>query len=545
MLPLYKSIGLLFISIIFMVNTEGDIFTSIDEMVNLVETEAKIADHLEYFLNKQMEKINSARKIVEEFKQIKNSSISNPENFVANPVNSFLLIKKLSTDLQSFVDIINSYEQLKDLVNQIKEKFYLPTNADYRGAIMALHRLEDVYSLEPSDFRTGSLSTSFPSRNLNALECFEIGKAAYEEQDYYHTVKWMTEALKLHELEGANPTANIVDILDYLSFSTAHQGNAFHALDLTKKILLHDPSHKRASSNLEYYEKYIKDLQRKSHGDLGSASSVVIDPFEIKNPRPPSVLGYERDIYESLCRSEEFVFNDPKITKLLKCRYLNDKPMLYIAPVKEEQVFYDPAIWIYHDVITESQIQLMKRLATPKLKRAIVRSPITGQFETADYRISKSAWLNDNEVPRLAYLTNLVNSVTNLSMETAEEWQIANYGIGGQYDPHFDFARKTEPGNAFDKSIGNRVATWLFYLEVPEQGGATVFPRIGARIQPKRKSAAFWYNLYASGEGDYRTRHAACPVLIGQKWVSNKWIHLGGQEFIRPCHLAKDPSEED
>ena len=52
-------------------------------------------------------------RIVEDFKQIKNWSISNPENFVANPVNSFLLIKKLSTDLQNFVDIINSYEQLK------------------------------------------------------------------------------------------------------------------------------------------------------------------------------------------------------------------------------------------------------------------------------------------------------------------------------------------------------------------------------------------------------------------------------------------------
>ena len=38
---------------------------------------------------------------------------------------------------------------------------------------------------------------------------------------------------------------------------------------------------------------------------------------------------------------------------------------------------------------------------------------------------------------------------------------------------------------------------------------------------------------------------AACPVLIGQKWVSNKWIHLGDQEFIQPYHLAKDPSEED
>ena len=31
-------------------------------------------------------------------------------------------------------------------------------------------------------------------------------------------------------------------------------------------------------------------------------------------------------------------------------------------------------------------------------------------------------------------------------------------------------------------------------------------------------SAVFWYNLFPSGEGDYRTRHAACPVLVGNKW---------------------------
>ena len=35
-------------------------------------------------------------------------------------------------------------------------------------------------------------------------------------------------------------------------------------------------------------------------------------------------------------------------------------------------------------------------------------------------------------VPKLSYLTNLVSAVTNLSMTTAEDWQIANYGIGGQ-----------------------------------------------------------------------------------------------------------------
>lgn len=35
---------------------------------------------------------------------------------------------------------------------------------------------------------------------------------------------------------------------------------------------------------------------------------------------------------------------------------------------------------------------------------------------------------------------------------------------------------------------------------------------------PLQGSAVFWFNLYPSGEGDYRTRHAACPVLLGNKW---------------------------
>jgi hypothetical protein len=56
-----------------------------------------------------------------------------------------------------------------------------------------------------------------------AFECFEIGRVAYENSDFYHTVRWMMESLRLSNLEidTKEITVNIADILDYLSFSTA------------------------------------------------------------------------------------------------------------------------------------------------------------------------------------------------------------------------------------------------------------------------------------------------------------------------------------
>nr|XP_015205045.1 PREDICTED: prolyl 4-hydroxylase subunit alpha-2-like isoform X3 [Lepisosteus oculatus] len=115
--------------------------------------------------------------------------------------------------------------------------------------------------------------------------------------------------------------------------------------------------------------------------------------------------------------------------------------------------------------------------------------------------------------------------------------QVANYGVGGQYEPHYDFSRRPFDSNL--KKDGNRLATYLNYMSDVEAGGATVFPDFGAAIWPRKGTAVFWYNLFRSGEGDYRTRHAACPVLVGSKWVSNKWIHERGQEFRRPCGLTE------
>jgi hypothetical protein len=55
---------------------------------------------------------------------------------------------------------------LTETINKIKTNLTLPTEEDYEGAIVALHRLEDTYLLDPKDIKNGILSDKNPSRSL-------------------------------------------------------------------------------------------------------------------------------------------------------------------------------------------------------------------------------------------------------------------------------------------------------------------------------------------------------------------------------------------
>ncbi|KAL1465174.1 hypothetical protein WDU94_004764 [Cyamophila willieti] len=285
------------------------------------------------------------------------------------------------------------------------------------------------------------------------------------------------------------------------------------------------PNHQRAQGNKLYYQEELKKSPAKEDETL-------------VNNVPTSLEPNEREKYEMLCRGDLSI--PPAVQAQLKCRYVHrNVPYLRLMPLKEEEAYLQPRILLYRDVMYDSEIDLIKKMAQPRLRRATVQNYKTGELEIAHYRISKSAWLREPEHPVVERISKRVEYMTGLTTSTAEELQVVNYGIGGHYEPHYDFARPGE-ANAF-KSLGtgNRVATVLFYMSDVAQGGATVFTSLNLSLWPEKGTAAFWHNLHTTSDGDYYTRHAACPVLTGSKWVSNKWLHEAGQEFLRPC----DPNE--
>ncbi|XP_072120179.1 prolyl 4-hydroxylase subunit alpha-2-like isoform X9 [Mobula birostris] len=471
----YFSPCLLWISWCYVSQTRAEFFTSIGQMTDLIYLEKDLVKSLKEYITAEEAKLSAIKSWAEKLDELTHTSTSDPEGYLGHPVNAYKLMKRLNTEWLRLESLVLQHTSDNFIANLSIQRQHFPTNEDESGAAKALMRLQDTYRLDSDSISKGRLPGVQDLVSLSVDDCFELGKVAYNDGDYYHTLLWMEQTLKQLE-EGETGGVTKAEVLDYLSYSVYQMGDLRRAIELTKCLIAADPKHLRAKSNLNYFNNLLRQQkQDDEESDVESSESQGV------KYAPPVDYLPERDTYEALCRGEGIKMTARRQRRLF-CRYHNgnSNPRLLIAPIKEEDEWDSPHIVRYYEVLSDAEIERIKDLAKPR---------------------------------------------------------VANYGVGGQYEPHFDFSRRP-----FDRNLateGNRLATYLNYMSDVTAGGATVFPDFGAAIYPKKGTAVFWYNLFRSGEGDYRTRHAACPVLVGSKWVSNKWIHERGQEFKRPCGLTE------
>ncbi|XP_028450316.1 prolyl 4-hydroxylase subunit alpha-2 isoform X3 [Perca flavescens] len=514
--------------------TQAEIFTSISQMTDLIYTEKELVQSLRDYIQAEESKLAAVKSWANKLDALTKVSTSDPEGYLAHPVNAYKLMKRLNTEWTELETLVLQNPSDGFISNMSIHRQYFPDAEDETGAAKALMRLQDTYQLDSEAFSKGKLPGIHSGAILTVDDCFDMGKTAYNDADYYHAVLWMQQSLKQLD-SGEESVVSKEDILDYLSYSVYQMGDLPRAIELTRRLVAIDPSHQRAGGNLRYFERLLLKQLNELNQDYQPASE---EPIKLGTYIRPKDHLPEREAYEALCRGEGLQMNDVRRSRLF-CRYQDGKrnPRLLLKPMKEEDEWDSPHIVRYLDVLSHTEIEKIKELAKPRLARATVRDPKTGVLTTANYRVSKSAWLDKEDDSIIDIINQRIEDITGLTVDTAELLQVANYGVGGQYEPHYDFSRR--PFDSNYNGDGNRLATFLNYMSDVEAGGATVFPDFGAAIRPRKGTAVFWYNLFKSGEGDYRTRHAACPVLVGSKWVSNKWFHERGQEFRRPCGLTE------
>ena len=113
---------------------------------------------------------------------------------------------------------------------------------------------------------------------------------------------------------------------------------------------------------------------------------------------------------------------------------------------------------------------------------------------------------------RVQHITGLLASS---KLKQSDNFMCGNYGIGGHYGVHPDYHKYN---NANKEGRINRISTVMTIFDSPEAGGATVWPFAGVNVFPEKGSAVWWFNTLSDSVPDVDTKHAACPVLLGQKW---------------------------
>jgi len=118
-----------------------------------------------------------------------------------------------------------------------------------------------------------------------------------------------------------------------------------------------------------------------------------------------------------------------------------------------------------------------------------------------------------------------ISAATRLPEHIFEVPQVMHYAPGQEFTLHHDYLDPGQPGHAADIARrGQRMGTFLIYLNDDYEGGETGFPRAGIAHRGRTGDALFFANVTPDGQPDPLTLHTGRPPASGEKWIFSQWI---------------------
>jgi prolyl 4-hydroxylase len=198
----------------------------------------------------------------------------------------------------------------------------------------------------------------------------------------------------------------------------------------------------------------------------------------------------------------------------------------WTAPAERQRLLTAPRISAARGFLTPGACRWLIGRAAGRIAPAMVFDPDAGGARRESGRSNSAFEFPFLELDLVIVAVRAkIAATVGVPPQALEPPQVLHYAPGETFERHYDFLDPQVPGYAADVARrGQRIATFLIYLNTDYAGGETDFPMVGLSFKGETGDGLMFANIDPEGRPDRQTLHAGLPPTTGEKWLFSQWV---------------------
>jgi len=196
------------------------------------------------------------------------------------------------------------------------------------------------------------------------------------------------------------------------------------------------------------------------------------------------------------------------------------------SPPRAATLSADPVVRVVSDLLDGGVCRWLIEKARGRLTRALVYEALSKRTTVSETRNNTAATFSLLETDLVCVFAQArMAACVGVPFRHLEAMSVLHYAEGEEITEHFDFVDPDVPD--YDQQIasqGQRIVTFLAYLNDDYGGGETEFLELGIRHKGRRGDGLYFVNARADRSADTRTLHAGRAPTNGEKWIVSQFM---------------------
>jgi hypothetical protein len=186
-----------------------------------------------------------------------------------------------------------------------------------------------------------------------------------------------------------------------------------------------------------------------------------------------------------------------------------------------------PRVSTFEDLVRPEICDVLISFADGRLERARVYDPARRQEIVVAHRSNTVAVFGVDSIELVHVLLQArMAAACGLAERCMEAPTVLHYAPGEEIRDHYDFV-DPQISDDYPAEIarnGQRIVTFILYLNDDYDGGETAFPKLGIEHKGRRGGGIYFVNALPDLSPELRMVHAGRPTTRGEKWIVTQFI---------------------